>query len=83
MLKLDGYDDACIGTAEVWQRSGDGAERIFTYIYSAPKIIDILLDRDGMSLEDAYEFLDFNIVGAYVGPNTPIIMWPAHIHEES
>jgi len=83
MLKLDGYDEALLGQATVWQRRGAGAERVDTLIYSGPKIIGILMTRDGMTELDAHEFLDFNIEGAYMGPDTPIIMWPAHIHEES
>ena len=83
MLKLDGYDEALLGQATVWQRQGTGAERVDTLIYSGPKILGILMTRDGMTELDAHEFLDFNIAGAYVGPDTPIIMWPAPHYEES
>jgi hypothetical protein len=92
MLKLDGYDEAILGQATVWQRQGAGAERVDTLIYSGPKIIDILMTRDGMEEDDAYEFFSFNIEGAYMGPDTPIIVWhrphtevvwPAHPREES
>lgn len=30
---------------------------------------------DGMSPEEATEFVDFNTVQAYVGPNTPMILF--------
>ena len=83
MLKLDGYDEALLGQATVWQRQGAGAERVDTLIYSGPKILDILMTRDEMDGDEAREFLEFNIEGAYMGPDTPIIMWPAHPHEES
>lgn len=29
-----------------------------------------------MTLEEAYEFLDYNVVDAYVGPHTPIFLSP-------
>ena len=83
MLKLDGYDEALLGLATVWQRQGAGAEQVDTLVYSGPKIIGILMTRDGMTELDAYEFIHFNIALAYVGPDTPIIVWPAHPHEES
>jgi len=83
MLKLDGYDEALLGQATVWQRQGMGADLVDTLVYSGPKIIGILMTRDGMTEIDAHEFLSFNIAGAYVGPDTPIIVWPAHPHEES
>jgi len=35
-----------------------------------------MVEQDGMTEEEAIEFIDFNIVGAYVGESTPIIMWP-------
>lgn len=46
-------------------------------IYSVSKIIQILMERDSMSREEAIEFFDFNIDGAYMGEYTPI-----YIHEE-
>ena len=32
------------------------------------------MDRDGMSYEDAIEFFDFNMIGAWVGEFTPIFI---------
>jgi len=36
------------------------------------KCIDILVERDGMTHEGAEEFLSFNTLSAFVGPNGPI-----------
>ena len=44
-------------------------------IYSVGSIIDILVERDGMSYEDASEYFSFNIECAYVGEHTPIYMY--------
>jgi hypothetical protein len=44
-------------------------------IYSVGSIIDILVNRDGMSYEDASEHFSFNIECAYVGEHTPIYMY--------
>lgn len=44
-------------------------------IYHIEEILGILMQRDGMSEEEAQEFFDFNIEGAYVGEYTPIYMW--------
>lgn len=35
------------------------------------KCIDIFMTRDGMSLEDAEEFFEFNVIGSWVGDGTP------------
>jgi ABC-type lipoprotein export system ATPase subunit len=34
------------------------------------------MDTDGMDDEEAEEYCSYNIEGAYVGPHTPIIVWP-------
>jgi hypothetical protein len=65
-LLADGLDNALIG----YSTKGNA-------IYSITKIIEIFIERDGMSQEEATEFFDFNVDGAYVGEYTPI-----YIHEE-
>ena len=41
-------------------------------IYSEEKVLDVLVKRDGMSYEDAMDFFEFNIRGAYLGEQTPL-----------
>jgi hypothetical protein len=31
--------------------------------------------RDGMDYDEAYEFFEFNTLGAYVGEQTPVFVW--------
>jgi hypothetical protein len=71
MLKADGLDEAIIGQALVWL----GNEREEVLVYSCEKIMEILMVRDGMSQEEAHEFIEFNIEGAYMGNQTPIFVW--------
>ena len=63
ILTADGFDEAIIGYVT-------GEERI---IYSVPKCIDVLIEQ-GMSYEDAKEYFDYNVLGSYVGENTPIFL---------
>jgi hypothetical protein len=44
-------------------------------VYSANKILDILVQRDQMTYDEAMEFYSFNIEGLYAGATTPILMW--------
>jgi hypothetical protein len=60
ILIADGLDDAIIGIDENSMR----------LIYSKSKCIQILM-KD-MSEEDAIEYYEYNIVGAYMGEKTPI-----------
>jgi hypothetical protein len=64
---LDGLDGAIIGVVEEFGNS----PRI---LYSKEKIIDILVERDGMTSEEAIEYYDFNILGLYAGEQNPIFL---------
>lgn len=72
LLKITGekYDKAIVGIASVWQKN----QRVETLIYSGQKLMEIFMD-EGMTDEEAIEWIAFNIEGAYVGLATPIIMW--------
>jgi hypothetical protein len=35
-----------------------------------------------MDPEDAREFIEFNIEGAYVGEHTPVLVWPQDTWDE-
>mgnify|MGYP003655981433 CR=1 FL=1 len=63
-LKADGFDEAIIGLEENNMR----------LIYSVSKCLEIL-EREGLSSEDAIEHFTFNVSGAYVGEKTPIWCW--------
>ena len=43
-------------------------------VYSEEKIIEVFQNRDNMSYEEALEWYDFNVVGAYMGENTPLFI---------
>lgn len=64
MLKADGLDEAIIGVA-----SRCGQPDLIAY--SVTKCIEVLM-RDGVSYEEALEHFDFNVAGAWVGPETPV-----------
>lgn len=66
-LTADGFEEAFVGLSYPWQ-----ANRLPVAVYDYHKVIDILMERDGMDYEGAVEFFEFNIAGAYVGPHTPI-----------
>ena len=41
-------------------------------VYDIDKCIEVLVERDGMTPEEADEFLSSNTLGAYVGENGPL-----------
>ena len=67
-LFADGFDDAIIGIAVGGPNMND------VVVYDYEKCIEVLISRDGMSYSDAMEYMDYNVVGAYVGENTPMFV---------
>lgn len=67
LLFLEGFDAAIIG---VGRRCGQPD----IVAYDVDKIIAILMKDHGMSEEDANEFYEFNIAGAWVGDETPVFI---------
>ena len=62
VLFADGLDTAIIGfEPNLWK-----------VVYSRNRVVDILMQRDGMGADDAIEFAEYNIFGAYVGDKTPL-----------
>lgn len=61
LLQADGFDDAIIGIEPL---SGK-------VIYDIDKMV-IVLNGEGLSTEEAIEYLDYNVLNSYVGENTPI-----------
>jgi hypothetical protein len=66
-LLADGLDDAIIGVAE---RINLGP----VVAYDVDKVVEILMERDGMTDEEALEYFYYNIQGAWMGEGTPIFI---------
>ena len=62
VLFADGLDDAIIGfEPNLWK-----------VVYSRTKVIDIFIERDGMTAQEAEEFAEYNTFAAMVGAKTPL-----------
>jgi hypothetical protein len=72
MLKADGLDEAILGELDVTRDD----VIVPVLAYSVERIIAILMERDGMDEEEAFEFFQFNIEQAYVGQTTPVYIYP-------
>ena len=66
-LLADGFEDAFMGYGFQFTHA--------VAVYDILKCIYILVERDGMDHEEAWEYFDFNVTGAWVGDHTPIFMW--------
>lgn len=66
-LLADGFDEAIDGMCVQF-----GQLPIVAYDYN--QCVDILIKRDGMTKTEAIEYFDFNVVGSYMGPNSPVFI---------
>jgi hypothetical protein len=62
----DGCDDAIVGVTVNTGRDG-------LYVYDYDLLIQAFIAQ-GMTPDEAMEWVDYNIVGAWVGDGTPIIL---------
>ena len=68
MLKAEGFDKAIIG------QTYDMAVQEERLIYSVEKCVDILIERDGITREEALDYMYHNVILAYVGKDQPIFL---------
>jgi len=69
VLLMDGFDEALIGFS---QRINEPV----LAVYSWESMMKVCMDRDGMTDEEAEEYISYNCIGAWVGEQTPIIVMP-------
>ena len=67
MLLANGFNDAIIGTGE---RAGQPT----IVVYDFDRCVAILCERDNMGLDDAVEYMYYNVIGAWVGEETPLFV---------
>jgi hypothetical protein len=67
LLLADGVEDALMGIV-------DGASRQPVAAYDYAKCLKILIEGDGMSEDEAEEYMSFNVTDAYVGDLTPMFV---------
>jgi hypothetical protein len=71
MQTIDGHKNAILGPALVWIDK----KRVEVLVYDAEIVRQNLMDNDGMTSEEARLFIEFSIEKAYVGEDTPILVW--------
>jgi hypothetical protein len=67
LIYANGFEDAIIGIGTQFNITD-------LVCYNYDKCVEILMTRDGMKEEEAIEYMEYNVVGAYIGENTPIFI---------
>ena len=61
VLFADGFDNAILGLIRSYDE--------YKVLYDTEKVLSIL--SENMTEEEAVEYFEFNIIGSYMGKNTP------------
>jgi hypothetical protein len=61
----DGFDKACIGVS--YKNTG------YVACYDIDMCIEVLMEG-GMSDEDARDYFEYNVIGAWIGDSTPVFI---------
>lgn len=87
-IVYDHYDEALVGM--LWVSRDGGMRCVAVYRYG--KMVDMVLESsdadpgqdENERIDDAMEYINFNIVDGYLGPNTPVILHDDQLwHSES
>ena len=72
MVPRSTYDRALVRICENPRNEGlrDTVDPVV--VYSRSLIVQALMEVDGMTADDACEWLSYNVEGAYLGPLTPL-----------
>jgi hypothetical protein len=71
-----GYEDAIVFENPSYDSAIIGTSHDDRVVYSFEKMVECLVEEDGMSYEEAVEFIEYNTIRAlpYFGPNAPIVL---------
>jgi hypothetical protein len=66
IITVDGFELAFLGCG--YSFNGSYA------IYSLSNCLEILMQRDGMTYDEAEEYFEYNVIGSYVGDRMPVFL---------
>ena len=74
-LFVAGFESALLGVAVQF------AHEVAVYDYD--KCLDILIERDNMDIEEAIDYMEYNVLGAYAGKSTPVFLIRKEPYQDS
>ena len=73
IMLADGFEEAFVGIGQQFTHN--------FAVYDHGRCVRILVERDGMTEEEAEEFMEFNVTGAWVGKGTPVFLRPMELSD--
>ena len=68
IILFDGYDEALIGYVERFNEAG---HHITVALYDRERCIELLVERHGVTFDEALEHFSYNTLGCYAGATNP------------
>lgn len=74
----EGFEDAVVFENPDYASAAIGTTEDGCVVYSYPLMVKHLMDVDGMTEEDAVEFIDYNTIRSipYAGDKKPVVLYP-------
>ena len=72
LVFADGFEEAILGLARK-----SGHPDVMAYDYA--KRVQILMERDDMTEEEALDHMEYNVMGSFPGEETPIFIEPIYV----
>ena len=70
MIVLEDFEEALLGVGECV----DIDSPVMVYDYS--KCLEVLMKKNDWSIEDAIEWMDYNVISARMGKASPVFVFP-------
>lgn len=85
LLNEIGFEEAIIFENPDYDEAIIGVSHDDRVIYSFEKMVQHLVDKDGMTDEEAIEFIEYNTIRAipYFGSNAPIVLMNENMFSEN
>jgi len=81
IIEDNGYDTDCFQDSIEFDEFRDaliGFTDDFRLVYDYHSVMKKLMDSDGMTSDEAAEYIDYNIIGFHLGGREPIIIYRLH-----
>ena len=72
MLSADGFDKCAVGYTM------EQPNRPALIVYDYEMCVRVLMDHSKMEYGEAVEYMDYNVIGSWVGDNTPVFIINRH-----
>lgn len=79
MLTLRGFDEALLGPVKMWVQTDNGMEQVILLAYSGDRVVRKVMRDKSVGYDEARDYVEQFLMDdpdGWLGPNTPVLVWP-------